>query len=192
DSALETAIALGMAGAHVTLSYRKKEFARPKPENVEKIRALEKNPRADVAIENPSSERVTTATGKFMKVAGDHPPGSVRLALGTQVVRIEPKQAVLKDEAGKEAVLPNDVVFTMLGREAPLDFFRRSGIPIRGEWKPATYVSFAAFFLFCVFLYNWKSGGAVNQFCQKNGLSPYNVPAWLDRAGGSVAADSKD
>ncbi len=35
DSALETAIALASAGAHVTLSYRKKEFARPKPENVE-------------------------------------------------------------------------------------------------------------------------------------------------------------
>src|SRR6266536_3043288 len=60
DSALETAIALGTAGAHVTLSYRKKEFSRPKPENVEKIRLLEKNPTAPVAVENPSSERVTT------------------------------------------------------------------------------------------------------------------------------------
>ena len=163
DSALETAIALGTAGAHVTLSYRKKEFARPKPENIEKIRMLEKNPSADVAVEHPTSERVTTSTGTFMKAAGDHAPGSVRLALGTQVVRIEAKQAVLKDDAGKETVLPNDVVFTMLGREAPLEFFRRSGIPIRGEWKPATYASFAAFFLFCVFLYNWKAGGAVNQ-----------------------------
>ena len=48
----------------------------------------------------------------------------------------------------------------MLGREAPLDFFRRSGIPIRGEWKAATRAAFAAFFLFCVLLYNWKAGGA--------------------------------
>ena len=30
DSALETAIALGSAGAHVTLSYRKKEFQKPR------------------------------------------------------------------------------------------------------------------------------------------------------------------
>ena len=94
-----------------------------------------------------------------MKAAGDHPPGSVRLALGTQVVRIEPKHVVLKDDAGKETDLPNDVVFTMLGREAPLEFFRRSGIPIRGEWTAATWVAFAAFFLFCVFLYNWKADG---------------------------------
>ena len=34
DSALETAVALGGAGANVTLSYRKKEFNRPKSENV--------------------------------------------------------------------------------------------------------------------------------------------------------------
>ena len=36
---------------------------------------------------------------------------------------------------GKTETLPNDVVFAMIGREAPLDFFRRSGIPIRGEWR---------------------------------------------------------
>lgn len=192
DSALETAIALGAAGAHVTLCYRRKDFARPKSENVEKIHALEANPAADVAVEHPTSERVTAATGRFMRVAGGHLPGTVRLALGTQVARIEPKQAVLRNDAGKETTLPNNVVFTMIGREAPLEFFRRSGIPIRGEWKPATYASFAAFFLFCVFLYNWKAGGAVNQYFQKHGLFPYDVPAWLEQAGGRVAAASKD
>jgi NosR/NirI family nitrous oxide reductase transcriptional regulator len=192
DSALETAIALGTAGAHVTLSYRKKELARPKPENIEKVRMLEKNPSADVAVEHPTSERVTTSTGTFMKAAGEHAPGSVRLALGTQVARIEPQQVVLRDDTGRETVLPNDVVFTMLGREAPLEFFRRSGIPTRGEWKPATYASFAAFFLFCVFLYNWKAGGAVKQYIQKLGLFPYSVPALVEKAGGGLAAAAKD
>ncbi|MGH9318198.1 MAG: NAD(P)-binding domain-containing protein, partial [Thermoanaerobaculia bacterium] len=190
DSALETAIALGTAGAHVTLSYRKNEFARPKPENIQKIRMLEKDPNAPVAVEHPTSERVTTSTGAFM--AGvEHPPGSVRLALGTRVVKIEPKHATLKDEAGKETAIPNNVVFTMLGREAPLAFFRRSRIPIRGEWKPATYLSFVLFFLFCVFLYNWKAGGAVNQYFQEHTLFPYDVPAWLEDAGGRVAAAAK-
>ena len=187
DSALETAIALGTGGAHVMLSYRKKEFARPKAENIEKIRMLEKNPRADVAVEHPTSERVTTSTGTFMKVAGEHPPGSVRLAMGTQVVRVEEKRVILKDESGAETALANDVVFTMLGREAPLEFFRRSGIPIRGEWKPATYLAFAAFFVFCVFLYNWKAGGAVNQYFQRHHLFPYNVPSLIERIGGGVA-----
>ncbi|MGE5278461.1 MAG: NAD(P)-binding domain-containing protein [Acidobacteriota bacterium] len=193
DSALETAIALASAGARVTLSYRGKEFARAKPENVERVRMLETNPSADVAVEHPTSERVTTSTGSFMK-AGEKPhgPGSLRLAMATNVARIEPGQAVLRDEAGQERRLANDVVFTMIGREAPLDFFRRSGIPIRGEWKAATYASFAAFFLFCVFLYNWKSNGAVNQYFQKHGLFPYGVPAVFERAGGAIAAASKN
>ncbi|MEP6993139.1 MAG: NAD(P)-binding domain-containing protein [Acidobacteriota bacterium] len=191
DSALETAIALGSSGGHVTLSYRKKEFSRPKAENVEKIGMLEKNPAAPVAVEHPSSERVTTATGAFMKIDPEH-PGSLRLALGTQVVRVEPRQVVLKGEDGKESIVPNDVVFTMLGREAPLEFFRRSGIPIRGEWKATTWASFVAFLLFCIFLYNWKAGGAVNQYFQKHGLFPYNVPPAIQRLGGAVAAAAQN
>src|SRR5687768_1938646 len=177
DSALETAIALASAGAHVTLCYRRKEFSRPKPENVEKLRALEKNPRAPVAIEEPSSERVTTATGAFMEAAGGHSPPSVRLALGTEVVRVEADRVVLRDQTGAETPLGNDVVFTMLGREAPLDFFRRSRIPIRGEWRPATWLAFTAFFLFCVLLYNWKAGGELNRWFQENRVFPYNVEA---------------
>ena len=37
DSALETAIALTLSGADVTLSYRKNEFARPKAGKYRKI-----------------------------------------------------------------------------------------------------------------------------------------------------------
>ncbi len=192
DSALETSIALANAGAHVTLSYRKKEFARPKPENVSKIQALEKNPSAPMEIEHPSSERVTTATGAFTRVKGDeHAPGSIRLAMATTVARVEEVKIALRDEASKEEVLDNDVVFTMLGREAPLEFFRRSGIPIRGEWRAGIVSGFAAFLLACLFVYNWKSGGNVNQYFQKHGLFPYNVPGLFEKAGGSIASAAK-
>jgi thioredoxin reductase/ferredoxin len=194
DSALETAIALATAGAHVTLSYRKKEFARPKAENVEMIRALERNPAAPVAVENPTSERVTTSTGDFMKAAGEHPPGSLRLALGTQVVKIEPKSVVLKDDSGAGIDIPNDIVFTMLGREAPLEFFRRSRIPIRGEWKPATWLTFVAFLLFCVFLYNWKASGSVNHYFAEHRLFPFNIAAPSDPStvAGTLAISLRD
>ncbi|HXM75374.1 MAG TPA: NAD(P)/FAD-dependent oxidoreductase, partial [Thermoanaerobaculia bacterium] len=192
DSALETTIALANAGAHVTLSYRKREFARPKPENVAKIQALEKDPSVPMEIEHPSSERVTTATGDFMLDEGDpHPPGSVHLAMATQVVRVEPNRVVLKDETGKETVFENDVVFTMLGREAPLEFFRRSGIPIRGEWRAGIVSGFAAFLLACLFLYNWKSGGDLSKLFEKHGLFPYNVPALFESTGGGIAAAAK-
>src|SRR5205085_10254226 len=82
--------------------------------------------------------------------------------------------------------------FTMIGREAPLDFFRRSGIPVRGDWRASTGVALAGFLLFCVFLYNWKAGGALNREFQRRGWFPYGVPAWLERAGGTIAAASKD
>src|SRR5205085_4114766 len=175
DSALETAIALATCGAHVTLSYRRKELARAKPANIEKVEMLVGDGSADVQIERPTSERVNTAVTSGMR--GQKSPGSLKLALGTEVTRIEPKQVYLKN--GTEGAVPNDVVFTMLGREAPLDFFRRSGIAIRGEWHARTWVTFLAFFAFCWFLYLWKAGSELNQVFQRNHWFPYNVPATL-------------
>src|SRR6266849_3346973 len=177
DTALETAIAIAACGGKVTLSYRKKEFARPKPENVEKLEMLVKDPAAHVAVERPTSERVTTAANSGMR--GDKAPGSVRLLFETSVVKVEPSAVTLRDAAGKKFSLPNDVVFTMLGREAPLDFFRRSGIPIRGEWTAKTYLSFSLFFAFCCFVYIWKASSHLNQLFQKNHWFPFNIPAAL-------------
>lgn len=189
DTAMETTIALAACGADVTLSYRKKEFSRPKSENVEKITMLQRNPGVAVQVEHPTSERVTTAASSEMR--GGKPPGRVTLALGTQVVRIDETSVVLKDEAGNLHALSNDVVFSMIGREAPLDFFRRSGIGIRGEWTPATWISCILFVLFCVFLYDLKSNHPaefpVQQFVAAHGWFPYNVPNWFQAAGGRLA-----
>jgi thioredoxin reductase/Fe-S-cluster-containing hydrogenase component 2 len=194
DSALETAIALASGGAHVALSYRGKELSRPKSENVQKVRMLERSPDAPVAVEEPSSERVTTATGDFMQAAGVHPTGSLRLLLGTKPVSIEADRVTLSNEAGRETTLPNDAVFTMLGREAPLDFFRRTGIPIRGEWKAPTWAALAAFLLFCVFLYNWKANGALNRFFQEHHLFPYGIaaPSNPSTLAGTLAISARD
>lgn len=157
DTALETAVALARAGAKVTVSYRKKEFARPKPENIEQLNRLVKD-------------------------------GSVRLLLGSTVQRIEPDTVVLK--GSEEIRLANDVVFTMLGREAPLEFFRRSGIAIRGEWTAKTWASFLAFFAFAWFLYLWKAGTELNQAFQKHQWFPYNVPGLIQQLGGVVATQA--
>jgi thioredoxin reductase/NAD-dependent dihydropyrimidine dehydrogenase PreA subunit len=177
DSALETAIALATCGAHVTLSYRRKELARAKPANIEKVEMLVRDASADVQIEKPTSERVNTAVTSGMR--GQKSPGSLKLALGTEVTRIERDQVYLKN--GTESPLPNDVVFTMLGREAPLEFFRRSGIPIAGEATPRGWIALGVFLAFCVFLYAWKSGGFAETW-----LNPWpeNMPAILGSLGG--------
>jgi thioredoxin reductase/ferredoxin len=170
DSALETAIALAVSGAHVVLSYRNKEFSRPKPDNIEKIQMLQRDPMADTGVERPTSDRVTTAMDASM--SGKHAPGSLRLMMASNVKEIRPDTVVVDGETIK-----NDVVFVMIGREAPLDFFRRSNIAIRGEWNAKTWVSFLLFFAFCIFVYNWKSGGTINQAFQRNGWFPYNITA---------------
>ena len=148
DSALETAIALAKCGSRVTLSYRKEEFSRPKPENIAGV----------------------------MELAGDATrAGTITLKLATVVEEIRDEDVVLADEKGNTETIDNDVVFTMLGREAPLDFFRRSGIRIAGEWSKKTYLGFAAFLVFCTALYNWKSGGALSALFYRQGWWPTSL-----------------
>jgi NosR/NirI family nitrous oxide reductase transcriptional regulator len=209
DSALEGAVALAEAGAHVTVSYRGAEFARAKPENVEKLDALRRDPMADVAIEQPSSERVTTSAGRFL--GSDRRPGSVTLRFGTVVRAIRASEVDLAPTgargggAGPDApagaardgaatkrggaspaeTIPNDAVFAAIGREAPLDFFRRSGLRIAGEMSARSWGLLAAFLLFCTWLYDWKSGGVFSRIWYGNGWWPTRLAADVS-AGGAV------
>ena len=175
DTAIETAIALELSGAEVTVSYRKNEFARPKPENLEKIRRLEANPNApDVSVEEPSSERVSTSAGPYMEDAGARSKrGRIRTVLSSQVVEIRPQEVVLRKADGSMETIANDNVFTMIGREPPLDFFRRSGVEIAGEWTAQSIAGLVLFLLFCVFLYHWKSGGTLTAMFQARELFPF-------------------
>ena len=188
DTALETAIALGACGAHVTLSYRKKEFARPKPANVAKLQALQRDADARIEIERPASERVTSAMTAAMR--DSTPRGSLNVLLESVVDRITPDTVILRDSGGAEVRLKNDVVFTMIGREAPLDFFRRSGVKIRGEWTPGTWIRFLLFGLFCVALYHWKAGSgfALYDLFKTNHWFPFNLADSL----GAIADTAKN
>jgi NosR/NirI family transcriptional regulator, nitrous oxide reductase regulator len=78
----------------------------------------------------------------------------------------------------------------MIGREAPLDFFRRSGIPIRGEWRPITYATFAAFFAFCCFLYPWKADTGLNHYFSEHKLFPFNIGSVGSGALGKALSDA--
>ena len=179
DSAMEAAIALACTGAHVTLSYRKPEFSRPKPENIEMINKLTDNPEAHVCVEQPSSERVTTAASSDMRESKEC--GSLQLKLGTNVKAITPDSVTLIDQKKKEEAFSNDQVFAMIGREPPLDFFRRSGINVRGDTSVYFWTGMAAFLLFCWWLYHWK--GPKPLFGIKGelfGIKDWNLPSWLN------------
>jgi NosR/NirI family transcriptional regulator, nitrous oxide reductase regulator len=95
----------------------------------------------------------------------------VRVCFSSSVRSIAPESVVLKTPAGDET-LSNDVVFSLIGREAPLDFFRRSGIPIQGETSVLGWLGVAALLLFCVFIYSWKGGGPTESWL--------NPSTWAD------------
>ena len=190
DSALETAIALAKAGGYVTISYRKEEFSRPKPDNIECINMLMADPMADVSVETPTSERITTSTGGFMPEK--HQPGRINILMKSVVKEIENDDVTLIDRDGNEITFPNDAVFEMIGREAPLDFFRRSGVKIRGELGVKGVTGLVLFLLFMTFIYNWKAGGSLTKLFQENDWFPFNLPLLFNSLGASFTQMAND
>lgn len=99
-------------------------------------------------------------------------PAGVTVVLNSTVRAITADRVRIKTADAGERDLPNDAVFTLIGREAPLDFFRRSGIPIQGETSLVGWLGVAALLLFCVFIYTWKGGGPTESWL--------NPSAWAD------------
>ncbi|MCB9655388.1 MAG: NAD(P)-binding domain-containing protein [Deltaproteobacteria bacterium] len=186
DAAVETATALAQSGADVTLSYRRAELARPKPENVEGLEACKRG--------TPAGGRVTCRLPSRLRAIEE---STVELEVERDTANANANANVNANANGRDVSggtdanaierIRNDSVFLMIGREPPLDFFRRSGILIRGEWRLRQWASFVAFFSFCIFLYQWKASGVVNAWFRAQGWFPYNVRSWL---GASVANPS--
>lgn len=151
DSAMEAAISLAEEGATVDLSYRKAEFSRPKPGNVEKLKALE------------NQKKIT-------------------LHLPTNVQKIDEEAVSLDGEEGP-VELENDHVFTLIGREAPLDFFRRSDIHVTGDRGTRFWGTIVFSLAFCLWLYHWKSGHTPAWLSPQPSLWLAGLQGWWDTAG---------
>lgn len=154
DSAMETANALAECGSHVTLSYRKPEFNRPKPENVERLKELEDG-------------------------AGE---GKVTLMMASKPKEIREGEVVITDSDGNDQTVENDSVFAMIGREAPLDFFRKSGVTVSGDKSVKWWVTLGLMLAVFTFFYQWKKPGTwlpIAETFEKNGWFPYNLGPWL-------------
>jgi len=128
----------------------------------------------------PKPENVAAVTG--------HP--AITIALSSRVEEIRPAEVVLTGSGGERRTIPNQAVFTMLGREAPLDLLRRSGVRIRGDRTAMTWAGLAAVLAVCVFIYNWKASGTLNELFRARRWFPYAVPEGLARAGSAFARPS--
>ena len=176
DSALETAIALTGGGADVTLVHRRAEFSRAKPDNIEMLERLQSDPTAEAVVEDPVSDRETTAAGAFLD-AGER--GQLDVRMSTRVTEIREDAVVVQRESGESEPVPADAVFAMLGREAPLDFFRRAGVKIRSETRGLEWIWIGLFFVAIFLVYDWKNDGFLCQFItglKSESTFPNNMP----------------
>ncbi len=179
DSALESAIACAEAGANVTLSYRKQEFVRAKPENIEKLNRLATDQKLRIEMGTEVSKLSSTSV-ELRRESGDVGGNGDGDRKG--IIQSESHQNEEHKGNRKIITIDNHVVLSMLGREAPLDFFRRSGIPISGESTAKGWLWFAAFFMFIIALYDWKNFGFLNSIWSLTNF-PDQMPAFASEMG---------
>lgn len=77
-----------------------------------------------------------------------------------------------------------DTVFVMIGRKAPLEFLRRSGLQIRGEWNGRRWMALGALLLAAFFVYHWKSdaGPGIYRWFSEHGWFPFQIADPVDPA----------
>lgn len=86
----------------------------------------------------------------------------VTLYMQSKVRAINSDDIEIITSLGEKKTIKNDVVLSMIGREAPLDFFRRSKMSIAGESTLSGWAALAAFMVFAIALYDWKNFGFFN------------------------------
>jgi thioredoxin reductase (NADPH) len=103
NSAIEAALELYRAGARVTLVYRRDVF----------------KPTVKYWLKPDIENRITA--------------GEIAARFGAEVVRIEPRQVVVRLADGREERLAADRVYALTGYHPDFDLFRRIGIELDGE-----------------------------------------------------------
>lgn len=90
--------------------------------------------------------------------------GKINLEMSTNVTKIASDEVILKTPSGESKAIENNHVLLATGREAPLDFFRRSKMAISGESTAIGWAAFVLFFIALTALYDWKGYGFLNSF----------------------------
>lgn len=83
--------------------------------------------------------------------------GKISLLMETTIHEIHEDSVIIYDKNKSELTLKNSMVFSMIGKELPTDFFKRSGIKMEGELSLTSKLQFALLLLFAGVLYFGKS-----------------------------------
>jgi NosR/NirI family nitrous oxide reductase transcriptional regulator len=108
-----------------------------------------------------------------------------RVLFRTQVECIGDQDVTLRRSDGSTWSIPNDNVFTLIGREPHREFIRKSGLRIAFDWGVGRIASFIFAFSAMLFLCLWKGEGNVvaDHFSEKGWfphlVQPSEVAAWF-------------
>ena len=83
--------------------------------------------------------------------------GKINLMLESNVKEIKENSVVIIDKDKSEKEIDNSMVFTMIGKELPVDFFKRSKIKMEGELSLTMKLNFALLILISGVIYFGKS-----------------------------------
>ncbi len=83
--------------------------------------------------------------------------GKISLQFETNVKEVKENSVILLDKEKKEIEIENSMIFTMVGKELPTNFFKRSNIKMEGELSLNSKLQFALLLLFAGVLYFGKS-----------------------------------
>ena len=83
--------------------------------------------------------------------------GKVKIMMESSIKEITDETVDIIDSAGKESEIKNSMVFTMIGKELPVQFFKRSGIKMEGEMTITAKLQFLLLVLVAGVIYFGKS-----------------------------------
>ena len=83
--------------------------------------------------------------------------GKINVRLQTQIKEVRENTVILVEKDKTETELNNSMIFTMIGRELPTEFFKRSGIKMEGELSLTAKLQFALLLLISGVIYFGKS-----------------------------------
>lgn len=83
--------------------------------------------------------------------------GKITLHMSSNVKEINEDSVIITVSNGEDIEIKNSMVFTMIGKELPTDFFKRSNIKMEGELSTTSKLQFVLLILFSSVLYFGKS-----------------------------------
>ncbi len=109
---------------------------------------------------------------KLMRIVKE---GRINLMLQTEIIRITEDEVTLKENTGREINFKNSMVFVLIGKELPFEFFKRSGIKMEGEMSFTSKLMFAELLLISCVIYFGKASLPISSIINK-----FRADSWQD------------